>query len=222
MEHPLKRLLGRSADDYMAPKVRWLLRDLAKRPPGAGACRTLLDYGCGTGTFLRHLRRAAFPARLHGCDVSIGMLNELKRTWDGPDLPELEAIAEGRAPFPDAAFGVVVVCAVLHHVPAARRAALFDDVARLLAPGGRVYVFDLNPYQPVTRWVVSQTESDRNAELVAARHVAAGLRGAGLTGVRSRYLLFLPPRWRWTYRADDWLGRVPLGGQYVVTGDKPA
>jgi hypothetical protein len=36
----------------------------------------------------------------------------------------------------------------------------------------------------------------------------------------TRYLLFLPPRWRWTLLVDDWLGWLPAGGQYVVTGDK--
>jgi hypothetical protein len=42
-----------------------------------------------------------------------------------------------------------------------------------------------------------------------------------LRGMLTRYLMFLPPRWRWTSRVDEWLGRLPLGGQYVVTGDRP-
>jgi len=37
MEQPLKRWLGRSAEEYLAVKVRWLVRDLRRRPLGERA-----------------------------------------------------------------------------------------------------------------------------------------------------------------------------------------
>src|SRR5208282_4801547 len=80
MDNPLKRLVGESADDFMALKVSWLLENL-RRAGLVGERQSddnleLLDYGCGAGLLLRHLRRAQFPGRLRGCDVSAAMLTE--------------------------------------------------------------------------------------------------------------------------------------------------
>ncbi len=54
MQHRLKRLLGRSAEDYVAVKARCLLKDLARRPQAPStlprtrgrAAPRILDVGC--------------------------------------------------------------------------------------------------------------------------------------------------------------------------------
>ncbi|MBV8408746.1 MAG: hypothetical protein JOY64_14015, partial [Alphaproteobacteria bacterium] len=52
LDNPVKRLLGNSADQFIAVKARWLLR----REPGLKSGRlALLDYGCGAGDLLRVL-----------------------------------------------------------------------------------------------------------------------------------------------------------------------
>ncbi len=65
MEHPLKRLVGGSAEEFVAVKVRWLVRDLEQHPLGGERDPTrpqrILDDGCGAGAFLQLLRRPAGP-----------------------------------------------------------------------------------------------------------------------------------------------------------------
>ena len=57
LDHPIKRLLGDSADQFIAVKARWLLR----HEPGLRATNSkggslrLLDYGCGAGDLMRVL-----------------------------------------------------------------------------------------------------------------------------------------------------------------------
>jgi hypothetical protein len=92
----------------------------------------------------------------------------------------------------------------------------------VLAPGGRLYLFEHNPYHPVTRWVVRHTPIDKHAILATPAQVRGGLHAAGFFDMRTRFLLFLPPRWCWTSRFEKWLGWLPAGGQYVVTGCKTA
>lgn len=219
MNDPLKRLLGESADQYLAVKVRWLRRDLAD----FAARPALLDFGCGVGSFLRLWAAEGASGPLHGCDVSGGMLAEARRRWPSAQpLPDLRAFADARAPFDDSTLDVVVACAVFHHIPPPERRTAFRELLRVLRPGGRAYVFEHNPWNPVTVRVVRRTPIDRNAVLLPARESRAGLREAGARRLRVRYLHFTPPRLRALARIDAWCARLPIGAGYVVRGEKPA
>lgn len=217
MDDPVKRLLGRDQTNYIGVKAEWLIRDLAR---GGGTGR-LLDYGCGTAILLGVLRELGYGGSLCGCDVSDGMLAEARRTWRWGELPELGEIRGGRADFADASFDVVVASGVLHHVPPSERAGAYADVLRLLVPGGRAYVFEHNPLNPVTSWVVKRLPIDRDAVLLRAGEARRGLEAAGLRDVRTSYLMFVPPRMRRLRRAERWLRWLPMGGQYVVSAGRP-
>jgi hypothetical protein len=95
----------------------------------------------------------------------------------------------------------------------------YQKVHGLLKPGGRVYVFEHNPLNPVTSWVVKHTPIDRNAILLRAREVKHGLVQAGFRGVGTSYQMFFPPRMHWLYRVEGFLHWLPLGGQYAVWGE---
>jgi len=212
MENPLKRLVGRDADDFLVVKARWLARHLA----GAASPLRLLDYGCGLGGFLRALRQVGLRAEMAGCDESAGMLDEAVKHWTDPPTPALRLVSAQRAPFADGAFDVVVLSSVLHHLGPDERHRVFIDALRLLAPGGRLVVFEHNPLNPVTRWVVRNTPIDRNAVLLRSGAVVRELAVLGARHVQTRFVLFFPPRLAALAPLERWLSRVPLGGQYVV------
>jgi 2-polyprenyl-3-methyl-5-hydroxy-6-metoxy-1,4-benzoquinol methylase len=52
LDNPIKRLVGSSADQFIAVKARWLLRRELRLTAGGLA---VLDYGCGAGDLLRVL-----------------------------------------------------------------------------------------------------------------------------------------------------------------------
>lgn len=224
LEHPLKRLVGRSAEEFVAVKVRWLLRDLQRHPLGGRGApmrpHRILDDGCGAGVFLQLLAKAGWSGELHGCDPSPRMLEETRRRWDAAPAPKLDVVAGDALPYASESFDLVVVCCVAHHVAPESRNELFREAARVLASPGRLYVFEHNPRNPVTRWVVSQTPIDRHARLVSPVQVSAELAAAGLEQVRTRYLMFLPPRWHAVRWVEDWLSWCLWGAQYVVCGTK--
>lgn len=230
MQHPVKRLLGRSAEEYMAVKTRWLLRDFARlpgvpagRPSTGGQMPTrVLDVGCGVGTFLRQLHESHQTCDLKGCDVSAAMVDEARRRWNGAPAIELKLIDQGRLPYASDAFDVVVLCCVLHHVAVEDRAGLVQETARVLTPQGRLYVFEHNPGNPLTRRVIRQTPIDRMSELLFPAEVAALLGSAELEGVKTQYLMFFPPRWPFLSRLEGLLTWCPLGGQYVTSASKSA
>jgi ubiquinone/menaquinone biosynthesis C-methylase UbiE len=217
MENPLKALLGQSADEYMSVKVDWLLSRfawLSNRPT------RILDYGCGAGTFLRLLAEAAPNASLSGCDVSADMLAEAGRRWPenlNARKPELQLQQTSRTSFSDAAFDLVVISAVLHHVPLGERPIVYQELCRVTQPDGIIAVFEHNPGNPVTRYVVSRTPIDRHAILLRAREVMDGLAAAHAGNICTRYLMFAPPRMRSLRALDKLLFWLPVGAQYVVT-----
>jgi len=219
MENPLKKLAGNSAGDFIDVKVRWLL-NYESRLGKARASTRLLDFGCGTGLFLKRLRHLGFAGRLRGCDVAAEMIAEASRTWTVGPPPSLDHFTPPRLPYPDCRFDVVVACAVLHHVPPAEREAVYREIARVLAPGGRFYVFEHNPLNPLTQCVVRHTPIDRHAVLLMPGEVKRGMTRSILVRRRSRALMFFPPRWRALSSLEHWLRWLPLGGQYVVTGEK--
>ncbi|MFB6108410.1 MAG: class I SAM-dependent methyltransferase [Haloplanus sp.] len=106
----------------------------------AEAVARALDVGCGNGRHAELLADRA--AEVVGLDASGGLLSTARsRATDrGFDLALVQGDA-GRLPFRDDRFGLAVYVATLHHLrPRERRVASLDELARVLAPGGRALV----------------------------------------------------------------------------------
>lgn len=217
MGNPVKRLVGSSPADFLRVKVRWLMNDLRGR-----SNVDLIDYGCGPGGLLAELAAAGFPGRLAGCDVSEKMLALARKKWDAPSEADFFPATAEEIDERAGRFDVAVISAVLHHVMPPDRPAVYAALAGLLKPGGRLYVFEHNPRNPVTVWVVKNTPIDQNAVLASAGEVKRGLAASGFVGLRSRYLMFFPPRMTWLRPVERLLTRVPLGGQFAVRGERGA
>ena len=223
MENPLKRLAGTDADVFIDLKAWHMLGDLARRPlPAAPPVPRLLDFGCGAGAFLRSLARRDFGGEMVGSDISAGMLDEARKTWPaGRPSPTWALSTPGRLPFADHSFDIVAALGVLHHVMPADRPAEWREIARVLRPGGRCYIYEHNPFNPLTQWVVRHTAIDANAVLLRPAEVAGGLSAAGLRVSLRHGLMYGPPKWRWAWEVERLVRWIPLGGQYVVAADKP-
>jgi SAM-dependent methyltransferase len=220
IDNSVKRMMG-DADSFIAVKARWLMR----HEPGLGAgTLSLLDYGCGAGDLMRVLAGLGARAMFMGCDVSVGMLVEAGNRWPaafGP-APALAPQDGARTPFADGQFDVAVISAVLHHVPPTDRPAVYTELARVLRPGGRLYVFEHNPRNPLVRYVIARTPIDANAILLDPSEVRQGLQGAGRFALATDYLMFMPPGLAFLAPVDRALAWLPLGAQYAVAARKPA
>jgi len=124
-----------------------------------------------------------------------------------------------RIPFEDGQFDLITALCVYHHVPVAVRPALTAEIRRLLRPNGIFAIIEHNPWNPVTRLIVSRTPVDADAILLRASETRALLRGAGLSIDRETYFLYFPERvYQVAAGLENLLRRVPLGGQYAVFG----
>jgi SAM-dependent methyltransferase len=219
LDNPVKRLLGSSADRFIAVKARWLLR---REPALISGDLALLDYGCGAGDLLRVLGVSGMRAACTGCDVSGGMLDEARKRWP-PALgaaPELVVQDGPTTPFAEGRFDVVTISAVLHHVAVGERPSVYRELGRVLRPGGRLYVFEHNPRNPLVRYVIARTPIDANAILLDETEVRRGLAEAARFALSTDYLMFMPPGLPVLAGIDRLLAWLPLGAQYVVAAHK--
>jgi SAM-dependent methyltransferase len=152
------------------------------------------------------------------------MLDEVEKRWLaslGP-APALAAQDGAKTPFGDRQFDIVTISAVLHHVPVEERQAVYRELGRVLKPGGRLYVFEHNPRNPLVRYVIARTPIDENAILLDAREVRHGLLDTARYDLETDYLMFMPPGLAFLAPLDRTLAWLPLGAQYVVAARKGA
>ena len=106
----------------------------------------------------------------------------------GP-TPALALQDGARTPFAPGSFDIVTISAVLHHVPVAERAAVYAELGRVLKPGGRIYVFEHNPRNPLVRYVIARTPIDENAILLDEREVRQDCAARRATSIAYDYLM---------------------------------
>jgi SAM-dependent methyltransferase len=103
---------------------------------------TVGDLGCGGGQVSAAL--APFVGRVLAVDASAAMLQAAKRRLHGVDNVELRRGELEALPIDDARLDAATMMLVLHHVPEPQRA--LAEVARVLKPGGRALVVDMQPH----------------------------------------------------------------------------
>lgn len=198
---------------YFAALKAGLAAALAPAP-----CRTVLDFGCGTGNMARALAAALPSARVTGCDASAASI-EVARARSGASA-DFVANGAGRLPFADASVDLVTAACVFHHIERSERQKWAAEIRRVLRPGGRAIVFEHNPLNPLTQRVVRNIPFDRGVSLLPRSEALRLLTGAGLRAMSSRYYFFFP-RWLAALRPiEPALGWLPFGGQYLVAGER--
>jgi ubiquinone/menaquinone biosynthesis C-methylase UbiE len=107
---------------------------------GEGEALTAVDVGAGSGFVTRGL--LARGLRVVAVDRSRAMLEELKRLDPGAGVLEVREGEGGALPLADAAMDYVFANMFLHHVE--DPGAVIKDMARVLKPGGRLVITDLD------------------------------------------------------------------------------
>ncbi len=99
----------------------------------------VLDVGCGGGALVRFMVRQG--ARAIGLECGAAQLERARAAE--PAGGERYVAGRGEAlPFADGGFDVVIFFNSLHHVEVAYQATAIAEAARVLVPGGRLFVME--------------------------------------------------------------------------------
>jgi ubiquinone/menaquinone biosynthesis C-methylase UbiE/3',5'-cyclic AMP phosphodiesterase CpdA len=152
---------------------------LSPKPTEAG-----LDVGCGTGNYT--VPFVGRFARLCGLDISEDMLRQARPKSDAVEWTLSNAL---HPPYPEQSFDKIWGISTLHYFLSQNQLLLFDEMHRLLRPGGTL-VFDTEfSEQHPSLWLVeffpSLRERYRHA-LFPRQYYQDNLRAVGFTSVECR------------------------------------
>jgi len=169
--HQYDRLLGPFLDGLRLAALRLC-------PPAPGS--RVLDVGCGTGAQLELYQRAG--CTVAGIEASPAMAQVARRRLGAH--AELDIADATRMPYAAAAFDLVLASMMLHELSAGARAAILQECARVVRPGGRLIVIDYHPgpLSVPTGWIVRPfvLAAERLAGRDHYRHHLAFLAGGGM------------------------------------------
>ena len=151
-----------------------------------GPVESVLDFGCGIGRSMQHLREVFPKADIVGCDPSAESLviaREQNPTCRFVSMDELN---------PDSKFDLVIASCVFHHIPPQDRQMAIRYCYSRLKEGGHFIIFEHNPINPVTRHLVKNCPFDTDAVLLSMRETIERMRNANLNIDESSYCLFFP------------------------------
>jgi ubiquinone/menaquinone biosynthesis C-methylase UbiE len=186
------RAYDRWAASYDADRnlTRDLDADVVRRAPLALDGSDVLELGCGTGKNTTHLAERA--RSVLALDFSAGMLARARQRLTAAGAAHVRfARHDVREPWPvaGAAVDVVVGNLVLEHV--VRLAPVFAEAARVLRPGGQLWLCELHPERQRRGGQAHFTDSTSGAtvHVAAFRHTVAEYVNGGIAaGLVLRHL----------------------------------
>jgi ubiquinone/menaquinone biosynthesis C-methylase UbiE len=196
--------------------------DLTQRILGCEKPATVLDFGCGIGNATRALSTAFPAATVTGFDISRESLAEAQRLSNHVDtrvrfitndLPEL--------PFSDSAFELAFTSCVFHHIDEPSHTLWAQELRRVLKPGAPLFLFEHNPYNPLTVHAVRACPFDRGVKLLPPSYATRLLGKVGFLVERPCYYFFFPRALRFFRLLEIYLRWLPVGAQYFVVARRP-
>ena len=204
---------GERKEFFARERVQWLAECLRE---GGRLSTNALDYGCGTGDTTLLLRQILGSESVVGLDVSTLSLQRARARHGG----RVQFFTfDGYAP--NGSVDVVYCNGVFHHIPVAERAAAVDYVFRCLRPGGIFALWENNPWNPGTQYVMYKCEFDHAAVKISPPEAARLLRKGGFEVLRKDFRFFFPRALKAMRPTESLLVKIPLGGQYQVLARKP-
>lgn len=117
--------------------------DNMKKEIKAGKGSIIYDMGCGSGVFTHYIAKAYPKSKVIGLDISTGCISKAKKDYPKIDfrVGDVEATK-----IKSSSVDVVCYTGIFHHFADFSRVA--NEAYRILKPGGRIFSYDPNFFNP--------------------------------------------------------------------------
>ncbi|MBK1642415.1 hypothetical protein CKO12_11110 [Chromatium okenii] len=209
---------GETHDYFHEYKIKDVAREYQKTIDAITAPVNILDFGSGTGKLIPFTLAHFNSAQITCLDVSKRSLDLAKDQFKSlADYVHFDGID---IPFPTGHFDIAYAMCVFHHIEPNQHVPLLKELRRVLRPKGSLFIFEHNPYNPLTVRVVRNCPLDENAQLITAGKMAQHLCSAGFSHAKIRYRVFFPHVLRAVRPLEALFSRLPLGAQYYIMSQK--
>jgi len=206
-------LSGEDKEYFARRRVAWLSRRLNELQV---APQRVMEFGCGTGSSSTLLLDLLHADSYLGIDQAAKLLEKAR-----------EIYGSGRTNFilagqynPCEEADIVFTNGVFHHIPVGERAIAVEYIYRALRPGGLLVLWENNPWNPGTRYVMSRIPFDRDAILLSPPETRRLLRVGGFEILCTDFLFIFPRILSWLRCIEPCVTQLPFGAQYMVLGRK--
>ena len=175
--------------------------------------KKILDFGCGIGLCLRFIIREFKNSKIYAYDESQKSQAFAKKSYQGINFLNNKNLEKNK-------YDIIFISGVLHHVQVAKRKRLILRLNKMLNKNGKIFITEHNPYNPITRKIVSECEYDKDASLLKKKLLFKLLKSNKFNVVTSGYYLFFPQLLNFLRPLEKLLRWLPLGGQYFVFAKK--
>jgi ubiquinone/menaquinone biosynthesis C-methylase UbiE len=180
----------------------------------------VLDLGCGDGVSEIFMQQYFSNWQVEGIDVSKDSIEMAKKQGlQNAVFAEYDGI---HIPFADENFDIVFVAGVLHHVEFNLHDAMMKEMKRVLKKGGRLVIYEHNPLNPLTKYLVRTCVFDKDAKLLRCSYLTKLLVKHGFIINKKIFFIFIPPKgfFKKIIPLEKIMYWLPLGGKYFVRAIK--
>ncbi|MEK9628631.1 MAG: class I SAM-dependent methyltransferase [Nitrospinota bacterium] len=207
------RQTGYDADNLVTAKLKklqGLFPSLSEQP------FHFLDFGCGIGNLFGQIKKF-FPNVIYtGVDPSKDSISQARSRF-----PNNKNFLEHDSPeWKNQKYDLIFSAGVFHHIPHKEHGLIIEKLSTLLNQEGRLVIWEHNPINPVTQKIVRDCPFDDDAVLVPSKKLFEHFNRVSLSKVQIIYTTFFPKFLSALNFMDPYLGWLPLGGQYLIKGQK--
>ena len=207
------QITGFDTDHFAAAKIKTLAKlfpNLCNQPID------FLDYGCGAGVLYLPFKKKFPKATYAGTDLSDAMIEEARVQAKSDNV----FFEMGSSSWKQRTYDIIFASCVFHHIPAEDHEKILRELGELLTADGKLIVWEHNPINPLTRKIVRDCPFDKDAVLISPGKMKQLYKKAGVSQLKVIFTTFFPQSLRLLIPLEPWLGWFPLGGQYLVVGEK--
>jgi SAM-dependent methyltransferase len=184
---------GESREYFAGGRVEWLAGQLRrlKLVPSV-----VMDFGCGTGSTSPLLLEHLHAGQVLGLDTSKRSLEAARRDF-GAERIQFSLVDEYE------------------------RGPTLQKLFRALRSGGLFSLWENNPWNPGTQYVMSRVPFDRDAIKLSAPQARMLVRSEGFRVLQTDFVFFFPRLLKFLRPAEKFISGLPLGAQYQILCQKP-
>ena len=209
---------GEGPEYFAEYKIIDILHEYMQHSERSKIAVKILDFGAGIGGSVPFIRKYFPSAQLTCLDVSLRSLKFAEKRF--PEQAQYIHFGGAQIPFPQDNFDIAFAMCVFHHIDHAEHVSLLQELRRVLRPGGSLFIFEHNPFNPLTVRVVNNCPFDKNAQLIRAASMKEKFLAAGFKWAKIRYRIFFPNFLRALRPVEAAMTWLPLGGQYYILSQK--